>query len=499
MRKAKTLTIKNRHQFNNIFLPLCGLFILFMSLPLSAGSTGLSVNRLPSKLSQVWQKKTMDHKHLKLAKCQARSKNKNSNKSKKQVAWHSGKKKVPVSKKVSPPLALEAMHFQTKEIMPGIIYKRSTGGLRLNILDIDTVKAPVQIKPIIAAEGSMRLQTVKDHTFASHAIAAINANYFKNTGLPLGTLIIDGNWVSGPLYDRVALGISKSGFARIDRVGLGGILYTSNAEVPKLWVNNINAPRRSGCHTIAYSRSWGNAVHLQYDGCLVAVDADGKVSALAERDLAIPSGGMVLSDSKDSALAGLQLGDRTCLRWQITPGTWTDTSQAVSGGPMLIKDNKYCINLKAERFRKNWTSNKIRARTACGITARNHLLLITAEGNHTLYDLAHILHKLGAVDAMNLDGGGSTTMVIHDSTVNMESKSKERKVAVALGIFAIDKNGRFASNSVPSIFPSTIGSGLSESLVTWPGGDNKEPKESIPNLSSAMPAEKTLEIQPLAD
>ena len=111
----------------------------------------------------------------------------------------------------------------------------------------------------------------------------------------------------------------------------------------------------------------------------------------------------------------------------------------MSGGPLLIKDNSYSINLKAESFRSNWTSNSIKARTACGVTANNHLLLVTAEGNHTLYDLAHILHELGAVDAMNLDGGGSTTMVIHDSTVNMESKSQERRVAVALGIFLMDQ------------------------------------------------------------
>ena len=374
-------------------------------------------------------------------------------------------------------------------------------------MDIDTTLAPVVIKPIVSPQGSSRLQTVKDHTCSSHAIAAINANYFKNTGVPLGTLIIDGNWIAGPLYDRVALGISKSGFVRIDRVGLGGILYTSNPQVAKLWINNINTPRRSGCHTIAYSRQWGASVHLDYDGCLVSIDAQGKVLDTSKREMTIPYGGIVLSDSKDSILSELQRGDKTNLRWQVTPGSWDDITQAVSGGPMLIKDNNYCIDLKAESFRNNWTNNSIKARTACGVTSNNHLLLVTAEGNHTLYDLAHILHDLGAIEAMNLDGGGSTTMVIHDSTVNMESKSKERRVAVALGIFVLDKKDKSAYAKPGAYITgkeslATISSQFEQSAITSAANQEKlfqEVMDKTSKLTQTITAEKSLEIQQVAN
>ncbi len=262
--------------------------------------------------------------------------------------------------------------------------------------------------------------------------------------MALGTLIIDGDWVAGPLYDRVALGISKSGFVRIDKVNLGGILYTSNLDAPKVWVNNINQPHRSGCHVIAYTRRWGNYVSLPYDGCLVALDAQGRVVSCAKKQLTIPYGGMVLSDSKDSELSSLRVGDVTYLRWQTMPDSWNDVAEAVSGGPMLLKDGQFCIDLRAEKFHQNWCSNKIKARTACGVTADNHLILVTLEGTHTIFDLAHIMHDLGAVDAMNLDGGGSTTMVIHNATVNMENKSNQRRVAAALGIFEANNGRQFA-------------------------------------------------------
>ena len=48
-------------------------------------------------------------------------------------------------------------NLQTKELMPGIVYKKGAGALRLNILDIDTSEAPVMVKPIVAPQGATPL------------------------------------------------------------------------------------------------------------------------------------------------------------------------------------------------------------------------------------------------------------------------------------------------------------------------------------------------------
>lgn len=351
--------------------------------------------------------------------------------------------------------ALEKLisNLQSTTIAPGVIYKKCRGGLRVNALDIDIVQAPVFIKPLVAPAGSTRLQTINSFASANHALAAINANYFKKDGTPLGTLVIDGDWIAGPIYDRVALGISKAGFPRIDKVSLGGILSTSNPEAPKIWVNNINQPHRTGSHIIAYTRRWGSFVHLPYEGSLVAIDAQGKVVDRATRELTIPYGGMVLVDSKGSLLSCLQVGDLTCLRWQVTPPDWQDVTEAISGGPMLIKNGNYCVDLPEEKFRGSWAGSSIKARTACGVTADNHLLLVTVEGTHTIFDLAHILHDLGAVEAMNLDGGGSTTMVVHNATVNIENKSSQRRVAAALGIFQMNGDQKYIYDHPCSYVP----------------------------------------------
>jgi hypothetical protein len=105
------------------------------------------------------------------------------------------------------------------------------------------------------------------------------------------------------------------------------------------------------------------------------------------------------------------------------------------------------------------------------------------------------------MDAMNLDGGGSTTMVIHDATVNMESKSAERKVAVALGIFVMDKKDKSAYARPCKYIPNA------ETLSLIGGQSEKPAKDTLVqevinralNLEPTITAEKLLENQPVAN
>lgn len=334
-------------------------------------------------------------------------------------------------------------------LLPGVVYKRFKGPLTINVLDIDIMHAPVRIRPILASDAFDSLQHISQHAKSSHALAAINANYFKKNGTPLGTLIVDGEWVAGPIYDRVSLGVTKSGRVRVDRVSLAGILETPNQAVPRIWINNINQPRRTGSRLVAYTRRWGNFVRLPFEGCLVAVNPRGEITDKSTQYMTIPYGGYVLSDSKDGPLSNLAVGDVVKLTWRPAPNTWSDVQQAVSGGPLLIKDGNVFVDLKDEAFRAGWTSCHIKARTAAGVTNDHHLLLVTVEGSHTMWDLAKFLHKLGAVDALNLDGGGSTAMFVNGATVTQS----KRKVASAIGIFSentmVDKGHSLESSSLP--------------------------------------------------
>jgi len=361
---------------------------------------------------------------------------------KKAVATRAGRKKVAARKLAAKTLVAAAKpidpqgftdSLSQETLAPGVVHKFVRGALSINVLDVDMKNAPIKVQPNLAGESFDRLKDVADHARECNAIAAINANYFKTNGTPLGTLIIDGEWVAGPLYDRVSMGISTNGDVKIDRVSLLGTLTSNNPGVANAWVNNINQPRRHGTHLVLYTRRWGSFVRMAYEGTLVAVNSQGQVQdKQSTSEMAIPYGGYVLSDCKDAKISKLNRGDQVQVSWQTSPSDWHDVVEAVSGGPMLVKDGQVFLDLKDENFRRNWTGSQIKARTAIGVTADHHLIMATVEGPHTLWDFAKFLHKLGAVDAMNLDGGGSTTMVVHGNTVTRNANDNQRRVASSI-------------------------------------------------------------------
>jgi hypothetical protein len=225
---------------------------------------------------------------------------------------------------------------------------------------------------------------------------------------------------------------------------------------------------------------------------LVAVNSNGEVSEkVLGKSITVPHGGYVLTDLKEGAIAKLEKGNRVSLMWHTTPNNWNDVVQAVSGGPMLLKDGKLYLDVKQEQFKAGWTGSSIHARTAAGVTVNNRLLLVTVEGPHTLWDMAKLLQKLGAVDAMNLDGGGSTTMVVGGTTVTKNGSSFQRRVASSLALLK-------TSSAPESLPPSTAnrfhppdhnipGEGEGSAQMQPAEGINPTQAPGLPPDSAAMP------------
>lgn len=373
----------------------------------------------------------------------------------KKTAQKAARPAKPAAPKAIPPqLYLEKLNQLT--IRPGVVHKFVKGALNVNVVEVDMKKADVKVRPYLASETFDKLKNVEQHAKESGAIVAVNANYFKTDGTPLGAIKVDDEWVSGSLFNRVAMGITRDNDLKFARVNLHGILETSNPKVPRLWVNNMNQPRRTGARLIMYTRRWGNSITLPYEGRLVAVTSKGEVLDTHPRSLQIPYGGYVLTDRKESELAHLKRGDFVDLNWQTDPKNWNQVTHAVSGGPTLIKGGQLYVGLKEEKFKGNWTGANITRRTACGVTADRKLILTTVEGPHTLWDLAKFMQQLGCVEAMNLDGGGSTTMVVAGNTVTRnESPASQRKVATTICVMEPEVAERHERRPNLSYQPST--------------------------------------------
>lgn len=110
---------------------------------------------------------------------------------------------------------------------------------------------------------------------------------------------------------------------------------------------------------------------------------------------------------------------------------------AIGGSPMLIKDDKINITDKEELIDIDNTSS--RARSAIGYTKNNMIVLLAVEGNNSnggaglnLAELAQLMKDMGCVGAVNLDGGGSTSLTVRAKQTVRPSDGAERAVMTAL-------------------------------------------------------------------
>ncbi len=128
---------------------------------------------------------------------------------------------------------------------------------------------------------------------------------------------------------------------------------------------------------------------------------------------------------------------------QLDPATSTPwvVEDALGGGPALVSDGRVEVTTNEEVF-FGTAIPYTHPRTAAGIAADGTLLLLVVDGRQKdsrgvrLEELAAILVDLGAEQALNLDGGGSSSLVVHGQLLNNPAgRGKERAVMTALGVF----------------------------------------------------------------
>lgn len=289
--------------------------------------------------------------------------------------------------------------------------------VKINVVEMNNkVASNYEVKPAIASITLPNKRTVRNIAQRTNSIVAINGGFFKpQTGVPLGTLMIDKKIYTGPIYDRVALGIFKDGYD-VGRVQLDGKIIGNNQEIK---IDNINQPRMLSSYILAYTRDWGKyaPVSPQYGVQLQIVG--NKIMAASANPLSIPENGYVLVGPK-SKLGKLFGADYVDVEIKTNP-KWENVQHIISGGPYLLKDNQIFIDMTAQKLQSIGGRNP---RTAIGYTEDNNLILVAVDGREgssvglTLVELAKLMKTLGCTNAINLDGGGSTVMYIKGQIVN---------------------------------------------------------------------------------
>lgn len=333
-----------------------------------------------------------------------------------------------------------------RPIANGVSYwegQRWTGGGPARVRTVKVDPRQAEVRPAMAApgrEGKMSLEPVSRIAERTKAIAAINGTFFSpHTKEPLGLLVIDGQLVSSQLYNRSAFYLLKDGRSLVSNANLMAQVTTASGET--LFPHAVNQPAERHKLTI-YTDHYGFKTGTWPDPSRweVALSPMGQIVNMGTGNLPIPMGGVVLS---------AQGTERAKLMQALGPGTQSRVSvgldkaganvaHVIGGGPTLVQKGKVRITALEERFRGDVSQGRA-PRTALGVDAQGNLLLTTVDGRQpgysvgmTLRELARTLDELGAQEAINLDGGGSTAMAIKGELVNKPSDGRERWVSNAL-------------------------------------------------------------------
>lgn len=326
-------------------------------------------------------------------------------------------------------LASKYSKYRINAVTEGVVHIRMTyytnsRPVKLNIVEINPkLNENLVLKPAMASEVLNQKTTVRNIANKNNAIVAVNGTYFKpDTGVPLGTLMIDKKPITGAVYNRVSMGITPEGFI------MGRINYDINARYKdKVYkIDNINQSRMSMYHTLVYTKDWGQvSPPTPKNGIQIAVQND-KIIQVSSGSLSIPQNGYVIVSNRKKAESffnenlSLLVNKPLSLNIEL-PAGWQEAQNIISGGPYLVKNSEVFVDAAEQKLQAITGKNP---RTAIGYTPEGTLIIIAADGREntsvglTLWELAKLMKNLGCKYAMNLDGGGSTVMYVKGVIVN---------------------------------------------------------------------------------
>jgi exopolysaccharide biosynthesis protein len=339
-----------------------------------------------------------------------------------------------------------------KTVHDGVEYAevtREISGLKvnMNLLRLDLTKVRLDVHHAMDAA----IGTEKTSSIATRhgAVAAINAGFFRLdtsvfAGDDVGVLKIDGILLSESDQSHPVVILRNN--PNKTSVVITRLMQQHILEIGgKVFPTGTNRQRKEN-EIIEYTPAFGRST-LTNPGGLEIVVRGGRISEIdvSTGSSPIPAEGYIISASGSKTESIKQVAK---IGQAVKKSYWTVLDNALSGpavkaGEDIISGRGYLLSgskivLDVRESSKSFVETR-HPRTAVAKLKDGKFLMITVDGRSEssggigLYDLANYLLELGAVDAMNLDGGGSTTMFLDGKVVNYPSdKEGERKVSDAI-------------------------------------------------------------------
>lgn len=347
---------------------------------------------------------------------------------------------------------------RTRPVAPGLTLTSfdrylADGWLRADALTAD-LSGNLSVDYINSGEVA-KTEPLRAAADRARAVAAVNGDFFdiNNSGAAQGIGIQSGQLIQSPIQGRgTAVGVTASGVGRVVEVHFdGAAILPGGARVTLTQFNNMVQTDGVGAFTALWG-SYDRKRTVEGAARITEVVLTGGVVtsvSTAAGSGPIPAGATILlgREAGADALATLVVGDRVDVSYAPKPSDGVGLRAAVGGRQVLVKDG----------VPQDIGDVTPEPRTAVGFSADGRrMYLLTVDGRQsdsrgvTLTELGRLMAELGAHNALNLDGGGSSTLLAREpgqATVQVEnspSDGSERPVPNGLALYAAPGSGKLA-------------------------------------------------------
>jgi Exopolysaccharide biosynthesis protein related to N-acetylglucosamine-1-phosphodiester alpha-N-acetylglucosaminidase len=325
---------------------------------------------------------------------------------------------------------------------------KTTGPWNIRILMVDPRRFRGSYQATLGRYTGKR-ETTSAMAKQAGAIAAVNGGFFSIhapkafSGDPTGISVVGGRLLSEAVRGRTAL-VLNGRRARITELDSSVTVRAPDGSTAKVTgVNRVAGPNE----LVLYTHDLGTKTPRDH-GVEAVIDDRGRIVRVRTAGAAVPRGMQVLHGTGQMAEwleAVAQEGQvmrivtqvvdlRTGRRIPLTP-----TTHILGGGINILRNGRQYITAAADGMASDNMILRRHPRTLAGVTKSGALILATIDGRDpgvtvgaNLLEAAQLMRWLGAKNAINLDGGGSTTMVVNNKVVNSPSDGAERPVGDAL-------------------------------------------------------------------
>ncbi|MFC1713124.1 phosphodiester glycosidase family protein [Candidatus Poribacteria bacterium] len=345
-------------------------------------------------------------------------------------------------------------------------YQSDDGRAILYVAEIDRRYFPgIQFRTSVARGRVLGRATVRSMVQSAmkngkNVLLAVNASFGKLDGSYAGVihnLHIQNRMVVSPPNRYACFGVTESGEFLMEDIKMNISIELAGRQ---LRVYGLNEERSGSRSVVLYTYKLGSSTRTDSNGYEVVISAPvpltpGYKNTFTVREVRdsgntpIPKDGFVLSARKGSEAARLfsqlKVGDQGKLALSFSPDRWNNVVQGIGGNSRLVKHGEPVVDGHRGH---NWRKDD--PRTALGYNDEK-LYLMVVDGRQGGYsigmtydDMARAMIEIGATEAINLDGGSSSTFMAQDQVINRPSGGKERHVLNA--VFITSEEAKVASS-----------------------------------------------------